>query len=215
MFNHIRSSFIAVYGHEREFAKYMLSLFSLSSQMISTNYVLTVIEVWEDFPHWLMQLQTSYFNGLGSIKAIFDICKKHISGRKKLKRKQGAKRFISTEGKSSKFFSCFSPHLCFKVNKRYQLFTMYLFLPVNLTMIAKKELMGHDLATNTLRDFQVASGKKKPACQCRRCKRCRFNPWAGKIPWSKKCQHTPVFLPGKFHGQRSLVLGNSPWACKE
>ena len=35
-----------------------------------------------------------------------------------------------------------------------------------------------------------------------------------KIPWSKKWQPTPVFLPGKFHGQRSLT-GYSPWGCKE
>ena len=27
-------------------------------------------------------------------------------------------------------------------------------------------------------------------------------------------QPTPVFLPGEFHGQRSLV-GYSPWGCKE
>ena len=32
-----------------------------------------------------------------------------------------------------------------------------------------------------------------------------FNPWVRKIPWSRKQQPTPVFLPGKFHGQRSLV----------
>ena len=32
--------------------------------------------------------------------------------------------------------------------------------------------------------------------------------------WSRKSQFTPVFLPGKFHGQRSLV-GSSPWSCKE
>ena len=36
-----------------------------------------------------------------------------------------------------------------------------------------------------------------------------FDPWVGKIPWSRKWQPTPVFLPGKFHGQRSLV-GYSP-----
>ena len=36
----------------------------------------------------------------------------------------------------------------------------------------------------------------------------------GKIPWSGKCQPTPVFLPGKAHGQRNLV-GCSPWGCKE
>ena len=36
----------------------------------------------------------------------------------------------------------------------------------------------------------------------------------GKIPWSRKWQHTLIFLPGKFHGQRSLV-GYSPQDCKE
>ena len=33
----------------------------------------------------------------------------------------------------------------------------------------------------------------------------RFDPWVGKIPWTKKGQPTPVFLPGESHGQRSLV----------
>ena len=37
---------------------------------------------------------------------------------------------------------------------------------------------------------------------------------AQKDPWSKKRQSTPVFLPGKFHGQRSLA-GYSPWGHKE
>ena len=37
-----------------------------------------------------------------------------------------------------------------------------------------------------------------------------FNPWVGKIPWRRKCQSTPVLLPGKSHGPRSLV-GYSPW----
>ena len=36
----------------------------------------------------------------------------------------------------------------------------------------------------------------------------------GKIPWRRKWKPTPVFLPGKFHGQRGLV-GYSPWGCKE
>jgi len=35
-----------------------------------------------------------------------------------------------------------------------------------------------------------------------------------KIPWRRKWQPTPVFLPGKSHGQRSLV-GYSPQGCKE
>ena len=54
----------------------------------------------------------------------------------------------------------------------------------------------------------------EPACQCRRCKRCRFHPWVGKIPWRRAWQPTPVFLPGESHGQRSLV-GYSPQSRKE
>ena len=41
-----------------------------------------------------------------------------------------------------------------------------------------------------------------------------FDPWVGKIPWRRKWQPTPVSLPGKFHGQRSLA-GYSPWGHKE
>ena len=42
----------------------------------------------------------------------------------------------------------------------------------------------------------------------------RFDPSVGKIPWNRKWQPTPVFLPGKFLGQRSLV-GYSPWGHRE
>ena len=41
-----------------------------------------------------------------------------------------------------------------------------------------------------------------------------FNPWVRKIPWSRKWQPTPVFLPGKFHGLKSLE-GYNPWVRKE
>ena len=41
-------------------------------------------------------------------------------------------------------------------------------------------------------------------------RRHRFNSWIRKIPWRRKWQPTPVFLPGKFHGQWDLV-GYSPW----
>ena len=61
--------------------------------------------------------------------------------------------------------------------------------------------------------FCAASGKE-PACQHRRCKRCRFDPWVRKIPWRRAWQPIPVVLPGKSHGQRSLV-GNSPSGDKE
>ena len=37
-----------------------------------------------------------------------------------------------------------------------------------------------------------------------------FSPWVGKIPWRRAWQPTQGFLPGEFHGQRSLA-GYSPW----
>ena len=55
---------------------------------------------------------------------------------------------------------------------------------------------------------------KEPTCQCRRGKRCGFDPWVRKIPWRRAWQPTPVFLPGESHKQRSLV-GYRPWGPKE
>ena len=49
---------------------------------------------------------------------------------------------------------------------------------------------------------------------CLQCGRPGFDPWVGKIPWRRKWQPTPVLLPGKSHGQRSLV-GCSPWGLEE
>ena len=56
---------------------------------------------------------------------------------------------------------------------------------------------------------QVVSGKESP-CQC---KGWRLNASVGKVPWTRKWQPTLVFLPGKSHGQRSLV-GYNPWGRK-
>ena len=53
--------------------------------------------------------------------------------------------------------------------------------------------------------------RKESTCQC---KRHRFDPWVGKIPWRRKWWPTLAFLPGKSHRERSLV-GYSPWGCKE
>ena len=55
---------------------------------------------------------------------------------------------------------------------------------------------------------------KECTCQPRRCRRLRFDPWVGKIPWRRTWQPTPVFLPGELHGWRSLV-GYSPWGPQE
>ena len=55
---------------------------------------------------------------------------------------------------------------------------------------------------------------KNPPGNAEVIKRHGFNPWVRKIPWRRKWQPTPVFLPGKSHGQRSLV-GYSPQDHKE
>ena len=52
---------------------------------------------------------------------------------------------------------------------------------------------------------------QESACECRRR---GFDPWGRKIPWRRKWQPTPAFLPGKSHQQRSLA-GYSPWGHKE
>ena len=48
-------------------------------------------------------------------------------------------------------------------------------------------------------------------CQCRKG---MFDPWIGKMLWRRKWQPTPVFLLGKYHGQRNLI-GYSPWGHKQ
>ena len=58
--------------------------------------------------------------------------------------------------------------------------------------------------------FPDGASGKEPAYQCRRH---GFDPWVRKIPWRRKWQPTPVFLPGEFHGQRGLE-GYSPWGHK-
>ena len=45
---------------------------------------------------------------------------------------------------------------------------------------------------------------KESTYLCRRHKRLGFNLWVRKILWRGKWQLTPLFLPGKFQGQRSL-----------
>ena len=57
----------------------------------------------------------------------------------------------------------------------------------------------------------ILAVKNLPA---RRQKRHGFDPWARKILWRRAWQPTPVFLPGKSHGQRSLA-GYSLWDLKE
>ena len=61
---------------------------------------------------------------------------------------------------------------------------------------------GFDLYFSISKGFPGDSVGKKIPQQCRRP---GFGPLVGKIPWRRKWQPTPVFLPGEFHGRRSLA----------
>ena len=84
----------------------------------------------------------------------------------------------------------------------------------NLSKTVLKGILGQMKNTSEKSKTSQVVQCKEYSCQCRRCKRYGFIPWVRKILWSRKWQPTPVFLPGKFHGQRSLV-GYSPCGHKE
>ena len=67
---------------------------------------------------------------------------------------------------------------------------------------------------NLNRERNGVKGLQTVKCLPAKRERPRFDPWVRKIPWRKKWQPSPVLLPGKFHGWRSLV-GYSPWGRKE
>ena len=50
---------------------------------------------------------------------------------------------------------------------------------------------------------------------CQQCGRFGYDPWIGMILWRREWQPTPIFLPGESHGQRSSLVGYSPWGRKE
>ena len=64
------------------------------------------------------------------------------------------------------------------------------------------------------RGFPAGTSGTESSCQCGRHERLGFDPWGGKISWSRKWQSAPACLPGEFHTQRSLA-GYSLWGRKE
>ena len=81
---------------------------------------------------------------------------------------------------------------------------------------ADRDLLSTHLFDKRLSVFSGGSVGKESACNtgdCLQYRRPRFDPWVRKIPWRRKWPPTPVFLPGEFHGQRSLA-GYSPWGHK-
>ena len=71
----------------------------------------------------------------------------------------------------------------------------------------------HSNVELVVKNLPGGTSDKEPACQFRRCKRCRFNPWVKKIPWRRAWQPILVHLTGESHGQRRLV-GYCPWGSQ-
>ena len=118
------------------------------------------------------------------------------------------KPFHNHPGRISHSFFC-NPIACFCIYYA----VLWLFVHIYLSLLLEWEQAKDRIYLFTSK-FSSGASDKESTCQCRRCKRLRFYPWVGKITWSRKWWPTPVFLPGKFHGQRSLV-GYSPWDQKE
>ena len=78
-------------------------------------------------------------------------------------------------------------------------FTQHLFSLVSF--YASKGPLGSSLVALTVKNHM-------------QCRRPGFDPWIRKILWRREWLPTPVFLPGEFHGHRSLA-GHSPWGHKE
>ena len=108
------------------------------------------------------------------------------------------------------YFPKWSDHFTFLLTPFSKILTMYV-------LILDALLCAIDLFVHTYANIMFSCGLpwwlsgKESAWQYRRC---RFDSWVRKIPWRRKWQSTPALLPGKSHGQRSLI-GYSPWGRNE
>ena len=62
--------------------------------------------------------------------------------------------------------------------------------------------------------FPGGASGKEPSCQCKRPKRCGFNPWVGKIPWRRERQPTPILawrIPWTEESGRLQFIGPQSW----
>ena len=88
------------------------------------------------------------------------------------------------------------------------------------TEAVKRQCRGPEVCLDCLRNskeimgFPGGTNDKESTYQRRRPERCGFSPRVRKIPWRRAWQPAPVFLPGKFRGQRSLP-SYSPQGHKE
>ena len=86
---------------------------------------------------------------------------------------------------------------------------LFFFVGIMLSQVYIKAQLITFLKYMHLSAYKITSVPVKNPPEMKEMWRCGFNPWVRKISWRRKWQPTPVFLPGKSHGQRSLA-GYSP-----
>ena len=95
----------------------------------------------------------------------------------------------------------------FIINPKYLFILKSNCLLIHIQIINREHFGNSTKHTGNRVGASLVAQRKESACQCRRC---RFNPWVRKIPWRRKWQPSPVFLPGKFYRKeepgRSTVL---------
>ena len=79
---------------------------------------------------------------------------------------------------------------------------------------ARLQPLQHHLAYHSGLCFPGGAVVKSPPANAGDARGAGSIPGLGRSPWTRKWQPTPIFLPGKLHGQRSLV-GYSTWGCNE
>ena len=92
------------------------------------------------------------------------------------------------------------PQIYFKFRLKRNISWVFLFFLGKSELLDSMEHVG----------FPDGGCGKDPACQCRRGKRLEFDSWVGKIPWSRKWQPTPIFLPRKFHEETGRLQSMGP-----
>ena len=71
----------------------------------------------------------------------------------------------------------------------------------DMTKQSKTKKSLNCIRASCLGGFPGGTSGKEPVCQCKRLKRCGFDPWFRKIPWRWAWQPPIVFLPGESHGE--------------
>ena len=99
-------------------------------------------------------------------------------------------------------------------NKKYRKIVKSFHIPISQKSKLEKETLLHTVSIYWLSAPNLAFNIYTGIMDTISLSISRFEPWVRKIPWRRAWQPTPVFLPGEFHEQRSLV-GYSPWGRKE